>query len=388
MKQQASHLLSLKAAAVDAHVRFKRRKKPDFFTVLKKRVDRYFEKEGVSPYANGVMRAKSALIIGAYLALLGAIYSDVFRGGALILLYMCLGFVAALNGLNIAHDANHGSYSRRPAINRLLASLWDLSGPSSLVWRYSHNLQHHIYTNIPGIDGDIDKASILRFSPCDPLLPFHRYQHWYAPFLYALSTLNWVFYSDYVWFFKEWRGGKMSASETALFFGFKVANLALFLLLPLFFLSAPFWQILCGFLALHFTAGIFSALVFQLGHLVEGVGYVKPDDGRRIPSDWISHEMMTTSNCATDSRWLSHLIGGLNFQIEHHLFPHVCHVHYAGIADLVKETAKEFDLPYNEIPTFLQAVRSHFSLLKFLGRNKGEKLIYGETFSASSGTGS
>ena len=69
--------------------------------------------------------------------------------------------------------------------------------------------------------------------------------------------------------------------------------------------------------------------------------------------------METTVDFAPRSRLLAWYLGGLNFQVEHHLFSRVCHIHYPALAPIVKQTAREHGLPYHHNGTFLQAVGSH-----------------------------
>ncbi len=350
------------------NVTFAKRRDHDFLAVVKKRVYEEFKRRGLSPYANGAMILKTLSILAAYAVCVAAIFSDYFGPSGVILWYAALGFVCSMNGLNIAHDAMHGSYFRSQRLNKWLAYFFDFNSTSSFIWRISHNTYHHIYTNIPGLDNDIDKGSLLRLQPTDPLLKFHYWQNWYAIPLYTLLTFNWAWISDIYWCVKEHRKGKVTHREAAVFFAFKAANLLVFVILPMILLSVSWWVPLVGYLLLHMTAGVVSGTVFQLGHVVEGVEFVVPDDEGNLPYDWALHEMLTTSNCCTKSHWVTHWVGGLNFQIEHHLFPNICHVHYLWICDIVKQTAEEFNFPYKDIPTFRGAVASHLRALKKLGR--------------------
>lgn len=107
-----------------------------------------------------------------------------------------------------------------------------------------------------------------------------------------------------------------------------------------------------------------------VAHVVEGADQPLPDDRGVIHTDWAVHEVLTTANFARNNRLLNWYIGGLNFQIEHHLFPHICHIHYRHIAPIVERTAKEYGLKYNEKPTFRAALASHVRRLRELGRPK------------------
>ncbi len=352
------------------NVKFAKRQNNDFLSVVKKRVFEEFKMRGISQYANTEMILKTLLITAAYAGCLAAIFSNYFGSLGVVLWYAALGFACSMNGLNIAHDAMHGAYFRSQRINNWLAYFFDFNSTSSFIWRISHNTYHHIYTNIPGLDNDIDKGSALRLQPTDPLLKFHYWQNWYAIPLYSLLTFNWAWISDILWCCKEFRKGAVSVKDAAIFFAFKAANLLVFVVLPICVLSVPWWVPLLGYFLLHMVAGVVSGVIFQLGHVVEGVEFISPDQEGSLPYDWALHEMLTTSNCCTKSRWVAFWVGGLNYQIEHHLFPNICHVHYLWICDIVKQTAEEYNIPYKVIPTFWGAVASHLRALKKLGRKK------------------
>lgn len=347
---------------------FKNKSQVNFLPTIKSRVDNYFKSNNISKYSNKLMYFKTFLMIVIYLFLYISILSDYFSNLTLMVLFASLGVMKGLFGFNIVHDALHGSYSSNPLINKMIGYLFDLNGTSSFVWKVTHNGIHHTYTNIPGHDGDIDKAILLRLSTTDKLYPFHYYQNWYALILYSFLGFNWVFYSDYVIFFDLIKNKKTHWSDIILFFGIKILNVFLFIILPIVLLNRPIWIILLGYLCLQISAGIVISIVFQLAHIVENVQFPEADTEGVINNCWAVHEMMTTSNFATHNHFITFVLGGLNFQVEHHLFPNICHVHYPKIQPIVRRTAKEFNIPYYENPTLFGAIRSHFRKLKQLGR--------------------
>jgi linoleoyl-CoA desaturase len=350
-------------------IKFEKPVNSGFSSVVRERVLSYFKDNRIPMHGNKDLYLKAVGFLFVYCALYIGIISNEFQGWKLIALYTCLGSIKALIGFNIVHDALHNSFCSNPKINRFLGYWFDLNGTSSHIWKISHNSEHHVYTNVPGVDQDIEKAIWLRFSPKDKLYWFHYFQNWYAPFLYCITTLYWVHISDFTWFYKEFKKRTLSRSEVSLFLFFKSVNFLAFILVPLIYLDAPWWQVLLGCLGMQFAGGITTSFVFQMAHLVEGLEYPEPDATGKIPRDWAMHEMATTSNFATHNAWLSFLLGGLNFQVEHHLFPQICHVHYPAIAKIVKATAKEYGVPYHEKKTLTRALKSHFLHLKYLGRN-------------------
>lgn len=354
---------------------FKDQGATDFLSTVRKRVNQYFSENKLSKHANGLVHAKSVILLLLYIILYAGIMSDQLSAWLFVLFFMAFGIIKGLVGFNIVHDALHGAYSASPLINKILGTLFDLNGTSSYIWKVSHNGIHHTYTNIPGHDSDIDKAILLRLSPKDKIYPFHRFQNWYASFLYSLVSINWIYFSDYQWFFRELRKGTIPTSEVVIFFSFKALNFLLYLALPLALLHYPIWVILLGYLGMQVAGGFTISIIFQLAHVVENVHFPEADEKGIVFNNWGVHEMYTTSNFATQNKMLTFILGGLNCQIEHHLFPNICHVHYPQISLIVRKTAREFNLPYFENPTLLLALKSHYRKLKELGWKTDEVSI-------------
>lgn len=341
--------------------------KDEFYSKLKQRVEQYFVTTGISKQANASVWMKTVIIFGIYGFAYAMILSNWFTGWQLIAWYTMLGFGMGLIGFNFSHDVIHGAFFSSPKLNRIFSYVFDFNGESSYIWRVSHNMLHHTYTNIPGHDEDIDKAIIMRFSPTDKHYPFHKFQHIYALPLYAFTSFNWVLFSDYKWFIKEMKKGTIPRREIVLFFLFKFLNLSAFLFLPLLLLSAPYWQVFLGFLFMHMAGGTTISLIFQLAHLVEGVEFPEANEAGKIEKCWAEHELRTTSDFATNSQFWAYWLGGLNYQVEHHLFTYICHVHYPAIQPILKKTAAEYGIPYHEQKTIMDAIKSHFRTLKKLG---------------------
>ncbi|WP_338870713.1 acyl-CoA desaturase [Spirosoma sp. SC4-14] len=365
-------------------IKFKNSTRSAFFTTTRERVDAYFNENSLSPHANGAMWGKAIFFLGGYALLYGLILSNLFGIWVMLGMAMLLGVFAACIGFNVSHDALHGAFSARPWVNRLLGSSFYLLGANPYIWKITHNVVHHTYTNIPGHDEDIEFApGLVRLDPQDTLHPWHRYQQWYTIPLYALASLSWVFRKDYVKFFKKQIGQRDNSShpqrEYINLFGSKVLYYCFFLLLPMIVLDVAWWQVVVGFVMMHLAEGLVLGLVFQLAHVVEGTLFPMPDEQGDIQSAWAIHQLYTTANFAPRSRLAAFVCGGLNRQIEHHLFPKVCHIHYPAITSIVQRTATEFGLPYMENKSFGSALRSHFRLLRQLGRRPVNESISGAT---------
>src|SRR5665213_526946 len=355
-------------------IRFAKAKELDFYSTLNKRVDDYFIVNKLSRNANWVMVFKTFF----YLTVLTVAYFLlILRTNSVAMqfsLWTVLGFFTAFVGLNISHDAIHGSLSKHKNVNSFLSYTFNIIGANAYLWGIMHNIVHHTYTNIDGHDEDIESVPLLRTSPHQKLLKIHRHQYWYAFLFYGLWSLSWVFVKDYVKFFKKKIGNyenkKHPRVEYFNLFFFKLVYYTLFLVLPMILINASWWQILLGFLLLHFCEGITMAVIFMLAHVVEETDFPLPDERGNIQNSWAVHQLYTTADFGRGNDVLNFFCGGLNFQVEHHLYPRICHVHYKAISSIVEKTAGEYNLRYNANPSFRGAILSHIRLLKRLGRKE------------------
>ena len=278
------------------------------------------------------------------------------------------GFI--LVGFNIMHDGNHGSYSSNKSINWIMGFTLDLAGGSNLVWRQKHNILHHTYTNIHELDEDLHSSGLLRLSPTQAKRPGHRFQHLYAFFLYGFLTIAWVTTSDlkrlFVGRIADYRLPRTPPSGWALLVLAKVVYFGYMIVIPLFF--HPFLYVAIAFIGIHMIQGVTLGVVFQLAHAMEENSFPEPDtETHSIDKEWAVHEVETTANFAPANRLATWYLGGLNHQIEHHLFPQVCHIHYPAIGEIVKRTCAEFSLPYISYPTITSAVAAHYRFLRAMG---------------------
>lgn len=351
--------------------------KREFYTTLRKRVDQYFLNNHIQKTGTSSLFIKSALMLCIYLIpILLLSFLTIDSVWFIILLALICGKGMAGIGLCVMHDANHHSYSSSKFINRLVGNLsMIVLGGFALNWRIQHNVIHHTYTNIPGYDEDIDPRSpLLRFEPESRLRWFHKAQWLYAWILYGLMTLTWYVIKDFNQLIRYKKKGLLATEQKT--FSSELFKLFLNKILYTFFILSPFlinpqlsfgeWLIF--FLITHFTAGAILALIFQSAHVVTPAAYPMPTEAGQMERSWAEHQLATTANFSPNSKWFSWLIGGLNYQIEHHLFPNISHVHYSKIAPIVIETAKEFNLSYHQFKSFGAALLSHQKMLWSLGR--------------------
>jgi|688.fasta_scaffold287128_2 linoleoyl-CoA desaturase len=341
-----------------------------FKNLLDERIENYFSSNHIAQRGNWQLYSKTIILFVSLFSVYGVILS--IQPPTWISLVLCalLGFIQATIGFNVMHDAAHGSYSDNNKVNNFIAFVGgDLMGGSTFLWKIKHNILHHTYTNIDGLDDDIAKYPMFRLSPQQKPLWFHKFQHIYSIPLYFFTTFNWILFDDYFKLVTK----KINNTEIRTFkpndhiefwLG-KLLNLALFFIIPIFIFG--FWQALLGFFIMHAALGITLALVFQMAHAVEEAEFPMPNDQNKIENEWALHQVNTTVNFAMNNKVISWLVGGLNYQVEHHLYPKISHIHYPEISKIVEQTCKDLNIQYHAFPTFWQALVSHFTYLRQMG---------------------
>ncbi len=349
------------------------RENSEFFKTLRSRVYSYFKEEKLSRNANPLMVLKTISALSMYLVPFALIlFSGIANLWILFALWIAMGLGKSFIGTSVMHDALHGSYSDKKWINSWIGFTAFIIGANPKMWKLQHNVLHHTYTNIEHADEDISPRFVLRFTPHQPRRWFHRYQHIYASFFYSLSILLWVTIKDFRKIFEYSDMGLIAKGKA--FWSYlleisihRVLYFGAFLVLPMILLPVAAWQVVGMYLCMEAITGLVLTLIFQTAHVMPDSHFVDQEH-EEIEENWAIHQLLTTTNFGTKNKVLSWFTGGLNFQIEHHLFPEICHIHYPEIARIVKQTAAEFNLPYHEIKTFRSALLSHFQMLKDLGR--------------------
>lgn len=346
----------------------------EFEEELKRRVQRYFKDNNLSMKGNTRMYIKTATMFAVFMIpfiginIIGYNIPWLFYG-----LWMIMAFGIVGLGTGTMHDSIHGSYSKSKKVNERLGLVMSILGGSSLNWKIQHNVLHHTYTNIDGLDDDIHSISILRLSPKAKKTKSNRYQHLYAWGLYGLTTLFWVTIKNYTQLLRYNRYGLVKAHGTTVskhflkLFGQQIFYYSILFGIPCLLVGIPFVPVLLGFLLMHFIAGVFLGVIFQSAHVVEAVEYPEPDENLKMANSRMMHQLETTADFAPNNKLITWLFGGLNYQVEHHLFPHICHIHYPDIARIARETAAKYGVAYHVYPSFGKAVKSHYQMLKQLG---------------------
>lgn len=342
-----------------------------FYNTLKSEVNNYFRQTHLKKTGNWKLYLKTGVLVPSAIVLYILLLAVDWSVATTILMSGLLGFVLASIGFNIMHDANHGSYSSSKWVNNIMGLSLNLLGGNAFIWKQKHNIIHHTYTNIDGVDDDIAFTRLIRSCDTQGWMPIHRMQHLYLLFIYSLTSIAWSFGTDFKKYFSHRIQitplGKMSKQEHIIFWMSKVLNIGFYILVPLLIKGWLMWLLI--FCSLQVVLGLTLAIVFQLAHVVEHVEFeVATSDPKVIESEWAVHQVKTTANFATNNKIISWLVGGLNFQVEHHLFPRISHVHYPALSRIVQSTCKKFNLPYHNFPTMWAAIASHFRIMKKMGR--------------------
>ena len=358
-----------------SNIKFTKSLPDGFFRTLNTRVNQYFQINHLSRTGNLRMYTKTAVFFGLYFIPLALMLTGLLTGWWTILAYLLMGMGMSGIGLCIMHDANHGSYSTNKFVNKLLSYSLNAVGGSAFTWKIQHNVLHHTYTNMYEIDEDIDDKPFLRLSPHGKWKRYHRFQHMYALLIYSLATVSWVFYKDFKQLVNYNREGLTlkngfhpTKESVKMILG---KGLYVFAVIGLPIVLGTAWYIvLLGFMLMHFFAGVYITTIFQLAHVVEGPEHHQAisTQAGSMENTWAIHQLLTTANFSTQSKFITWISGGLNHQIEHHLFPNICHIHYPQIAKIVRETVADFDLPYYEHKKLFQAIQSHLQVLKEFGQ--------------------
>jgi linoleoyl-CoA desaturase len=358
----------------DISVKFSRVDSTKFFKTLNKRINDYFKENKLKKTGNWKLYLKTIVMFSIFLTPYFLILTIDMSQWMQLLLTVVIGIGMAGVGMNVMHDGNHGSFSSKKWVNNLMGSSIYILAGNAFNWKVQHNVLHHTYTNIQGHDEDIDAGRVIRFSKHADWHKMHKYQQYYSVFLYGLLTINWAITTDFKQMYQYLKRGLSygkspnPATQWTILAISKIIYVTVWIVIPILVLSLAWWKILIGFFVMHYVAGLILSVTFQLAHVMPDTEMPLPDKNGNIKNTWAIHQLFTTANFAPKNKLVGWFTGGLNRQIEHHLFSHISHVHYKDLAKIVKKTAKEFNLPYNEYKTTRKAIALHFEQLKELGK--------------------
>ncbi|MCP4124531.1 MAG: acyl-CoA desaturase [Bacteroidetes bacterium] len=355
-------------------LKFSKDEHSEFIVVLRKRVNAYFTENNISKFGNRHMVFKTIFMLALFFIPYAFVVSGMITNNLVyMLLWVIMGVGTSGIGLSIMHDANHGSLSKNKRVNTVLSYVLEFVGGSHANWQIQHNKLHHTFTNVVGFDEDIKSNYVLRFAPSQPRRGFHRFQFIYAWFLYCLMTIFWVTTKDFSQLKRYIRFGLIKEADySKLLFQMIIWKLFFYgylLVLPMVLSSVPAYFTIIGFVTMLAISGLALSCVFQPAHVVPTSEFPVGNENGVLDNSWAIHQLRTTSDFARGNRFLTWFIGGLNFQVEHHLFPNICHIHYKKMSEIVEATAKEYNLPYHFEKTYVGALWSHGKMLYRLGNN-------------------
>ncbi|MBL8823396.1 MAG: acyl-CoA desaturase [Planctomycetia bacterium] len=346
-------------------------KDSDFQSVLVRRVQDYFSSTGRYQRDCPRMYLKTAIILATFFSSYILLVFFATSWYFVLPLAIILSLAVAAIGFNIQHDAGHHAYSNYAWINKIMSWTMDMVGGSSYMWHWKHGVFHHTYTNISGHDTDIELGFLGRLSPHQKRYSFHRWQQYYLWPLYGFVVFKWHLFDD----FQSYITGKIGENriprpkggDLLVFIIGKLVFFSLAFIIPMFFCT--WWMVLLFYGLVIGITGIILSVVFQLAHCDEKAEFPLPaGDTGRMENAWAVHQVSTTVDFAQRSRVLTWLLGGLNYQIEHHLFPRICHTNYPAISRIVQQVCQEFGLRYNVHTTFWGAMVAHYHWLRQMGR--------------------
>jgi len=343
-----------------------------FSKVLKEKINHYFKSNNIQKTGESKILWK-AILLFVFLLTNYLILLFVQPHWAIsIVLCLIMGVNFAAIGFNIMHDAGHDTFSKHKKLNTILSYSLNLMGANIFFWKQKHNIAHHTFTNIEGEDHDID-VKFMRLHAEQEIKKHHRYQPYYFLVLYSVSYLAWIFYQDYEKYFKSAMGKNnqlfhFPLREKVIFWITKVIHAIVFIVIPILAVGWITW--LVGLLITGLACGLCLAIVFQLAHVVSETNFsVIDNEERRVEDEWMIHQLNSTANFATKNKFLTWILGGLNYQVEHHLFPKISHIHYPAINRIVKQTCQEFNITYIEFNTFYKAFKSHVNVIQRMAIN-------------------
>jgi len=300
--------------------KFSNKDPKNFFKVLNIRVNDYFKKNKTNKKGNWRLYYKAIILFLTFLLPYFIIMYFQPNQWVSLLLITLTGIGMAGVGMNIMHDGNHGSFSTKKWVNKLMGSSIYILAGNAYNWQIQHNVLHHTYTNIHGHDEDLAAGRILRFSKHSKWFPYHKYQHFYSFLLYGLMTINWAITGDFLQtlrYLKRKLSFKKFVSPKKQWMNLVLTKLIYFIIwivLPIIFLDLAWWKILIGFFIMHYVAGVILSTIFQLAHVVENVDMPTPSFGGNMKNTWAIHQLFTTSNFSTNNKLMNWFSGGLNFQ--------------------------------------------------------------------------
>lgn len=354
-------------------VKYNHEKEPAFQAEMKTRIDAHFAPRGGNKKANAAMWAKLALFFGLFWANWYALAFHAHSLGTTIALLFTFALLFKCIAYNIAHDSVHGALTGNAKIDdKIFFVSFNMLGPNGYLWKIRHNNAHHFFVNIPDCDVDIEGTKLIRLAPHKEWKPYHRFQHLYAPLMYMVFTLDWIFRKDFALYFRKEFGNVTGLKHPWWRFAELVALKAFYvgymIVLPCLLLPYSVGTILVAFVGFHLFLSFYVVMTFASSHIGEDALFVDTDEDGRLPHSFLEHQLRTSVDFHPRNPVVGFFYGGFNAHVAHHMFPNMSSIHYGPVTKIIQETAAEHGLPYHE-RSLLDLFASHFRFLKLMGRS-------------------
>lgn len=366
----------LKKTTSSKLVRYKTDEDDDGFSKeVQRRVYNYFKENNISQYATTTSLVKGLFGFSIWGLLYASLVLNLMNSNLILLfiVYLGIGLTNVFLAFNVVHDACHNAMSEKRTINRLFGYTMNFVGGNGYLFARTHRA-HHGFVNVAGIDNTLETHGAFRFTPHEPWQPKHKWQYLYAPMLYLFTYIHWVFVKDFKWFFTEENIGndkqvKHPTSEYIILFASKLLYFTITLVIPIVTLPIPWWIILLAWINMHLIPGLVITLLFQVTHIYSGSSFPQPDETGTIQNNYFKHILETTTDYSRESKFVAWITGGMNIHIAHHFFPQINHTHYQPVTTIIKQTAEDFGLIYQEVPNFWIAFKNHLKMMRLLSFN-------------------
>lgn len=322
-----------------------------------------------------VLKGKFFFYFLTFLGLYAFLFTDVVANSfpLLITTYTLIGLSGILLAFNASHDAVHDTLFTTKKYNSITHFLiFNLQGVNATLWKKRHLSSHHLFPNVDGCDADIDNNPFIRLSNSHTLKKIHKFQHFYAPLLYCLYTLHWIFVKDFIYLSKKEVANMKDLEYSKKFIAavilLKLLYLVYIIVIPYYFLEVGLAKILISFFIMHGVISIFFVLTLIISHLTTETSFPKYDENGFLPTCYHEHQLSVSLDYHPTSKFANFIFGGFNSHAAHHLFPKLPHTLYTIITPEIQKAAAKFSMPYNEL-SIINAIHSHFQYLKKLGTN-------------------
>jgi len=329
------------------------------------------EDVGRPALAHGPARRKLFVLLGLVASSYALLFSGLLDAWWLALVVAISQPVYLITAMGIAHDGSHAAVSERPFINRLATGVFDLLGVNGYIWNFDHVTAHHTTPNVSRYDANLYGWGPIRLDPHVERRWFHRFQHLYAPFIYALASLFKIYLGDFIAFTRTRVEAYLPLAharrEVVRLVGFKLWAVSVALVLPIV-INGQAGFVFAGYLLGHMFAGLLMGAIFQPTHTNELVDWPLPDDDARMRNTFDAHVLATSADFSISNPFVTWIAGGLNIHAIHHLFPRIPHMRLIETAAIVSDLAPRHGLRYQRFETWWAAICSHFRALHALGR--------------------